>query len=94
MSTLFATATAEGNAENFNYTAANIQAQLYLQTLGNLSTQPPVGESEDCLFLDVVVPKAVFDGAQRRYHRRNTGGAPVLVWYHSLFLDLVPVIDF
>lgn len=33
--------------------------------------------SEDCLFLDLIVPTSV-------YHNRNHGpGAPVLVWIHS-----------
>lgn len=39
------------------------------------SSDPRV--TEDCLFLDVVVPKKIFD-------RRGTGsGAPVLVWIHG-----------
>ena len=38
---------------------------------------PPVDPrtSEDCLFLDVLVPTAVYGN--------NTGGAPVVVWIHS-----------
>lgn len=39
------------------------------------SSDPRV--TEDCLFLDVIVPKKVFD-------RRGThAGAPVLVWIHG-----------
>ena len=52
---------------------------------GNVSDYPvvwPPGDSrvtEDCLFLDVVVPKGVFEG-------RRSGGdasAPVLVWING-----------
>ncbi|KAH6716393.1 Alpha/Beta hydrolase protein [Leptodontidium sp. MPI-SDFR-AT-0119] len=48
-------------------------------TAGNLSSIPPpvVGTSEDCLFLDVKVPKTVFDAP------RNQRGAPVIVWIYG-----------
>ena len=38
---------------------------------------PPVDPrtSEDCLFLDIIVPTAVYEN--------NTGSAPVVVWIHS-----------
>lgn len=41
----------------------------------NLTTLPPPGEgiSEDCLFLDVLTPKAVFDKAGEK----GFAGAPV-----------------
>lgn len=48
-------------------------------------------QSEDCLFLDVTVPKAIFDGQSRG---SAVGGAPVLVWiygggvYYALLLHL------
>lgn len=35
--------------------------------------------SEDCLFLDVVVPKAIFEGAGKN----GKNGAPVLVWIYG-----------
>ena len=40
---------------------------------------PPVDPrtSEDCLFLDLIVPSSVFG------NRKNGSGAPVLVWIHS-----------
>ena len=34
-------------------------------------------QSEDCLFLDVIVPKAIFD------RRSGPSGAPVLVWIYG-----------
>ncbi|KAG4439719.1 hypothetical protein IFR05_004797 [Cadophora sp. M221] len=48
-------------------------------TAGNLSSIPPpvAGTSEDCLFLDVKVPKTVFDAP------RNQKGAAVLVWLYG-----------
>lgn len=36
-------------------------------------------ETEDCLFLDVLVPQKVFD----RRNERDRPGAPVLVWIHG-----------
>ncbi|PBP15781.1 acetylcholinesterase precursor [Diplocarpon rosae] len=42
------------------------------------SIPPPVpGTSEDCLFLDVLVPRAVFD------ENMKSKGAPVVVWIHG-----------
>jgi carboxylesterase type B len=42
----------------------------------NISQIPPINgeETEDCLFLDVVVPRKIFDS------RSSSKGAPVLVW--------------
>ena len=37
--------------------------------------------TEDCLFLDVAVPKTIFDG--RTSKENNTSGAPVLVWIYG-----------
>ncbi|ETI26891.1 hypothetical protein G647_09990 [Cladophialophora carrionii CBS 160.54] len=39
--------------------------------------------TEDCLFLDVIVPKKVFDGARSRIKRRQSNGAPVVVWIYG-----------
>ena len=43
--------------------------------------KPDPRETEDCLFLDVVAPKKIFD-ARRKYAPRK-GGAAVLVWIHG-----------
>ena len=52
-------------------------------TLANISSRPPPPQdprvSEDCLFLDVVVPQKVFE--QAAPHRKPS--APVLVWIHG-----------
>ncbi|KIX00319.1 uncharacterized protein Z518_10458 [Rhinocladiella mackenziei CBS 650.93] len=61
-----------GNASSFNFTAANDQLQITLQNAK--PTPPDPRTSEDCLFLDVIVPKAVFD---------NKTGAPVIVWIYG-----------
>jgi carboxylesterase type B len=56
----------------FNYTAA--EAAL---AAANLSSTPDPRETEDCLFLDVFVPKNIFN------NRTSAGkghGAAVLVW--------------
>ncbi|MCJ1474091.1 hypothetical protein MMC13_002749 [Lambiella insularis] len=60
------------NAEGapFNTTPSNFSAA---------DIPPPApGESEDCLFLDVLVPKEVWDARQTAKK-----GAPVLVWIHG-----------
>ncbi len=63
-----------GNVSSFNYTALNDQLQISLQNA------PPTPQTdgratEDCLFLDVIVPKAVFDKASTyRRRRRQSGG--------------------
>lgn len=52
----------------------------------NISQIPLVHpeETEDCLFLDVMVPSKIFD-SQLRHHSRGftTRGAPVLVWIYG-----------
>lgn len=47
---------------------------------GSLPKQDP-RTTEDCLFLDVVVPKSIFHKASKSTH--STSGAPVLVWIHG-----------
>ncbi|KAH6603105.1 acetylcholinesterase precursor [Trichoderma cornu-damae] len=39
--------------------------------------EPDPRETEDCLFLDISVPKAIYDNAGK------TNGAPVVVWIHG-----------
>src|ERR1700753_3884957 len=55
---------------------------MFNQSSFNTSTGgglPPVDPrtTEDCLFLDVVVPKAIFDNAGKG------SGAPVMVWIYG-----------
>ncbi|KAK4936512.1 hypothetical protein LTR10_022619 [Elasticomyces elasticus] len=71
-----------GNVSSFNYTALNQQLQLALQNA------PPTPQTdgratEDCLFLDVIVPKAVFDKRNSRLRRWQNGGAPVVIWVYG-----------
>lgn len=55
----------------------------------NISSYPYVPEkrdprtSEDCLFLDVVVPKKIFDRAQNKSFVPKKALAPVLVWIYG-----------
>lgn len=74
----FTAAFAAGNASSFNYTSAVASAQAAAATAAPYKPSPQ--ETEDCLFLDVVVPKRIFDGANSMRRKRATGGAPVLVW--------------
>ncbi|OJD32155.1 carboxylesterase family protein [Diplodia corticola] len=55
----------------------NVSATGTTATTGtaNITTLP--GETEDCLFLDVVVPEKIFERAG------NASGAPVIVWIHG-----------
>lgn len=61
------------------YLAGQTQFNGSWETPTNLSGvySPNPDQSEDCLFLDVVVPKAIFDRAGKGY------GAPVLVWIYG-----------
>ena len=69
----FAAAFIDGNATAFNLTQA--EAQLAASLRGAPTATPDPIWSEDCLFLDVFVPKKVFD------NQNNTGKkAPVLLW--------------
>lgn len=78
----FVRAFAAGNASSFNYTAAVIAANAAAATTAPYT--PSAQETEDCLFLDVVVPKKTFDNANNMRRRQaGMGGAPVLVWYGS-----------
>lgn len=67
------------NISNFNYTAASATAQAQIPAL-IAASQPDPRTSEDCLFLDVIVPKPIFDNANNMHRKRAGTGAPVLVW--------------
>lgn len=56
----------------------NFNTSSFMVTNTSSSTpEPDPRETEDCLFLDVVVPKAILENAGNGY------GAPVLVWIHG-----------
>lgn len=85
----FAVAFAEGNETAFNYTAAVAAAEAAAAAAPPYMPSPQ--ETEDCLFLDVMVPKNIFDSAgnsnnlrRRQWNQLNgrdtSGGAPVLLW--------------
>ena len=66
-----------GGASALNSSQASNETTLAASQLD----PPDPRESEDCLFLDVVVPRAIFD---RRMRGDGGGdGAPVLVWIHG-----------
>ncbi|KFX97985.1 hypothetical protein V490_02525 [Pseudogymnoascus sp. VKM F-3557] len=50
-------------------------------SLSDIPKQDPTW-SEDCLFLDVLVPQAIYD-SPRRTEKKGKGGAPVLVWIYG-----------
>lgn len=77
---LFVAAFEQGKEASFNYSAA--VASVQAANANAPPYQPSPQETEDCLFLDVVVPKSIFDSAGQM-RRRQTGacGAPVLLWY-------------
>lgn len=75
----FTTAFALGNASSFNYTQAVAAAQAAAASAPPYMPSPQ--ETEDCLFLDVKVPKSVFDNANNLRRRQQGGtGVPVLLW--------------
>lgn len=92
----FAAAFARGEAGSFNLSEAVDVAHTQMTNLGlpasYANDNPHI--TEDCLFLDVVVPSAVFKGGasgstggnsslagSRASARNGNKGAPVLVWY-------------
>jgi len=78
---------AAGNASTFNYTAAVLATNAAAAVAAPYA--PSAQETEDCLFLDVVVPKRIFDnGNNLRKKQAGMGGAPVLVWYVLLLSSL------
>ncbi|KAI0394859.1 carboxylesterase family protein [Xylariaceae sp. FL0594] len=64
-----------GDAFNFNATNDKIYANGSCSTPLPLSARDPL-ESEDCLFLDVMVPRTIFN-------KRHSAKAPVLVYIFS-----------
>lgn len=65
--------------QNFSYEAAVAALSKSLGSAGVPAQDPRT--TEDCLFLDVVVPKQVFDGAQNT--SCSNPGAPVMVWIYG-----------
>jgi carboxylesterase type B len=51
--------------------------------ISSATSSPPRDptENEDCLFLDVIVPKTILDRVGK-----GDPGSPVLVWIHGMFL--------
>lgn len=75
--------TRDADTYSFNYAAvsAAVAASQSNGTNGTASYMPSPNENEDCLFLDVVVPKKIFDNAHSMRRRQmGASGAPVLVW--------------
>lgn len=77
-----AVAIASGTLSSFNYTAQNDALQEYLRTHPH-TDQTDGRVTEDCLFLDVIVPKAIFDKGGKP--GLNPGSpknpaAPVVIW--------------
>jgi cholinesterase len=70
----YAAAFATGNTESFDYEAAAAEVDEFVKEAGipAVYAQPNPAVTEDCLFLDVVVPKKVFESEEPK--------APVLVW--------------
>ena len=69
-----------GTYNSFNYTSALLQLEAELEAA---EASPPAVDprtTEDCLFLDVIVPTAIFDNANNKHRRRSGAGAPVLLW--------------
>ena len=67
-----------GTYNSFNYTQALLELEAEIATAPPSTPDPRT--TEDCLFLDVIVPKAVFDNANNKHRRRSGAGAPVLLW--------------
>jgi carboxylesterase type B len=67
-----------GNASSFNLTLAEQQLQIASQNAPPPKVDPRT--TEDCLFLDVIVPKKVFDSGKSRIKGRQSSSAPVVVW--------------
>jgi hypothetical protein len=73
----FVEAYVSGRPFNFSATSAAIQP-------GNPVTEANDGRTtEDCLFLDVIVPRTIIDAAQKSETKQGQSeGAAVLVWIY------------
>jgi hypothetical protein len=71
---LYGNAFVAGESESFDYAAAVAQVDEFVKQAGipAVYAQPNPAVTEDCLFLDVVVPKAVYKSRKAK--------APVVVW--------------
>ena len=79
----FVEAFVKGEVQGFDSKAAQEKAKEQME-----STRLPAPGAdgnpyitEDCLFLDVVVPSAVFDARESQDGDGEVKGAPVVVWY-------------
>ena len=83
VSAQFSEAVAKGEAESFNMTEA---VEIAKQQIADGALPSPHADgstyiTEDCLFLDVIVPSAVFDKGERQHEGHPAERAPVVVWY-------------
>lgn len=78
VATDFLLALIAGDASDFNLTA--VEQQVQAESANATAPQIDSRMTEDCLFLDVIVPKKVFDSSKSRIKRRQSSGAPVVVW--------------
>ena len=78
ISTNFSVAWIEGKGNDFNFTASYdaLLAEAAANPGAILSTPDP-RTSEDCLFLDVFVPKSIYN---KKVPASGKGGAAVMVW--------------
>lgn len=69
--------------QSFNYT----ETEEYLASINATHFIIEDGRfTEDCLFLDVMVPEGIFDGRSNETEEcgsSNSTGAPVMVWIHG-----------
>ncbi|KAK1853675.1 carboxylesterase family protein [Colletotrichum chrysophilum] len=81
----FVSAYAAGNQATFNYTNADEIARTAREQREWPApwANPNYHTTEDCLFLDVVVPKKVFESAKNGTSATGYKGVPVLVWIHG-----------
>jgi carboxylesterase type B len=77
-----------GRASEFNYTKAQSELTAVLAENPDLTFAADPRETEDCLFLDVFVPKEIFDSGESAESSEKGRGAPVLVWQvHTLYTE-------
>ncbi|SMQ53749.1 unnamed protein product [Zymoseptoria tritici ST99CH_3D1] len=77
----YAEAYSQGNASLLSYEAGKTLATVTPDVpLNLLKASFPPGMTEDCLFLDVVVPQKIFEGNVSDY---SNGGADVVIYIHG-----------